>query len=150
MIRMRNDSSTRRLAAMATIAGTAAAVALVLPWVRTGDRSRSSIDLIGTAGALDVIEGSVRTGVVITWFLVPVLVAGAMLAGAADRLRLCAVLLVPLGPLLAGVILVAALRAGDGLVWGAYLTGACSAAATTLAAVVLRRLRIRGSAADSR
>ena len=138
---MRTDSSTRRLAALATLAGTAAAVALVLPWVRTGDRTRSSIDLIGTAGALDVIEGSVRVGVVITWFLVPVLVAGAMLAGAADRLRLGAALLVPLGPLLAGVIAFAAVRAGDVLVWGAYVTGACATAATVLAAFVLLRLR---------
>ena len=140
---MANTADERRLAAAATIAGGAAAVALVLPWVRIGGRTRSSIDLIGSAGALELIEGGVRVAVVSTWLLVPVLVAGAMLAGAADRLGLCAALLLPLGPLLAGVIVLAAVRAGDLLVWGAYLTAACAVTATALASLLLGRRRPR-------
>lgn len=129
------------LAASAVSAGFATAVSLVLPWVRIGNRSRSSIDLIGSAGTLEVIEGSVRLAVVAVWFLVPVIVAAAMVAGAGHRLRLSALLLVPLGPILAGVVILAWIVAEDALIWGAYLSAVLAIATSVLAIGVLQRVR---------
>ena len=133
--------TARRAAGFASAAGAATALSLVLPWVRVGGRSRSSIDLIGSAGALDVIEGGVRVAVVATWFLVPALVSVAMLAAAADRPRAAALSLLPLGPGLLAVVAVATLSARSVLVWGAYLTAVAAVVTTVLAVVVLRRLR---------
>lgn len=133
--------TARRAAGFASAAGAATALSLVLPWVRVGGRSRSSIDLIGSAGALDVIEGGVRVAVVATWFLVPALVSVAMLAAAADRPRAAALSLLPLGPGLLAVVAAAALSARSVLVWGAYLTAVAAVVTTVLAVVVLRRLR---------
>lgn len=133
--------SARRVAGLASAVGATTALSLVLPWVRVGGRSRSSIDLIGSAGALDVIEGGARLAVVTTWFLVPALVAFAMLAAAADRLRACALSLLPLAPGLLTVLTIAVLTARDLLVWGAYLTGIGALTTSALAVVVLRRLR---------
>jgi len=131
----------RRLAGLASVVGAATALSLVFPWVRVGGRSRSSIDLIGSAGTLEIIEGGVRFAVVAAWFLIPTLVAFAMLAGAADRLRVCAGLLLPLGPALMGVLAVAALTAGRQLVWGAYVTAAGAFVTSGIALLLLRRLR---------
>ncbi len=141
-------ASTGRLTALATASGAATAVSLVLPWLRIGSRNRSSIDLIGSAGALDVIDGSVRVAVVATWFLVPLLAAAAMLAGAAGRHRLASGLLVPLAPTLAGVVILGWAVAGDGLAWGAYLTAALALTTGGLATFLLWSNR-RPSTADS-
>lgn len=133
--------SARRAAGLASAVGAATALSLMLPWLRVGGRSRSSIDLIGSAGALDVIEGGVRFAVVATWFLVPGLVAFSMLAAAAGRLRACAFALLPLGPGLVAVVAGAVLTAGRLLVWGAYVTAVGAVVTTVFAVVVLRRLR---------
>ena len=79
-----------RLPFVALGLGIVSTVCLVLPWVRVGTRDRSSIDLIGSAGALDIIEGATKAIVILLWFLLPLLVAAAMLALAAGRTRLLA------------------------------------------------------------
>jgi hypothetical protein len=132
---------TQQILVVAIVAGFAAAVTLVLPWIRIGSRARSSIDLIGSLGALDVIEGATKFAVVLAWLLTPVLVAAAMLVGASGRYRLSAALLAPLGLLLGGIVLLVFFVAGDTLAWGAYLTAVCAIAASVFALLVLVRLR---------
>lgn len=123
----------------ALLAGFAAALSLLLPWFRVGARSRSSIDLIGGLGALDVIEGPVKALVVIGWFAVPALVAAALIAGAAGRNRLAAALLLPLGPVLAGSVVAVIFVAGDVLRWGAYVAASFAIASSVSAIMVIRR-----------
>jgi len=132
---------TQRMLVAAIVAGFAAAVTLVLPWIRVGSSARSSIDLIGSLGALDVIEGATKVAVVLAWLLTPILVAAAMLLGASGRYRLSAALLAPLGLLLGGIVLLVFFVAGDTLAWGAYLTAVCAIAASVFALLVLVRLR---------
>lgn len=133
----RNGDVRRRLPVVAVGFATASAISLVLPWVRTGDRTRSSIQLIASAGALDIIEGPSRVAVVVLWFLVPALVAAAMLALAAGRSTLTTVLLAPLGFVLAAMVGLLVVVAGSVVVWGAWLTGGFAAGATIVAIVFL-------------
>lgn len=128
---------TQRASFAALALGVLSTLCLVLPWVRLGSRDRSSIDLIGSAGALDVIEGATKAIVVVLWFLLPVLVAAAMLALAAGRHRLLALLLVPLGPLIGLVVLVLLRVAGGVVVWGAWLSAAFAVGASASAIMVL-------------
>ncbi len=123
------------------LAGVATACSLLLPWFRVGGPSRSTLELIASAGALDVIEGAVRVLVVAAWTLVPVSVAGALFAGAARRPRLA-------GALVAGscslVIVVAgylALVRPSVLAWGAWVaTGlAITAVAAGVTTIVTKR-----------
>lgn len=132
---------TQQLLVAAIFGGFAAAVTLVFPWIRIGGRARSSIELIGSLGALDVIEGATKFAVVLAWLLTPVLVAAAMLLGASGRYRMSAALLAPLGLLLGGIVLLVFVVAGDTLAWGAYLTVVCAIAASIFALLVLVRLR---------
>lgn len=134
---------TQRLLVGSLVAGFLAAVTLVLPWIRLGGRTRSSIELIGSLGALDVIEGSVKVAVIIGWFVVPVLVGTAMLTAAAGKLRLSASLLIPLGPILAGTVLFVLFVESDVLAWGAYLTALFALVATGSAIMVIVRLARR-------
>ena len=117
--------------------GIVSTVCLVLPWVRVGTRDRSSIDLIGSAGALDIIEGATKAIVILLWFLLPLLVAAAMLALAAGRTRLLAWLLLPLGPILGAIVVLLLVVAGDVVVWGAWLSAAFAVGASASAIMVL-------------
>ena len=117
--------------------GIVSTICLVLPWVRVGTRDRSSIDLIGSAGALDIIEGATKAIVILLWFLLPLLVAAAMLALAAGRTRLLAWLLLPLGPILGAIVVLLLVVAGDVVVWGAWLSAAFAVGASASAIMVL-------------
>ncbi len=126
-----------RLPFVALLLGVLSTVCLVLPWVRVGSRDRSSIDLIGSAGALDIIEGATKAIVVLLWFLLPVLVAAAMLSLAAGRIRLLGWLLLPLGLILGAIVLLLLIVAGDVVVWGAWLSAAFAVGASASAIMVL-------------
>lgn len=126
-----------RLPVVALAFGIVSTVCLVLPWVRVGTRDRSSIDLIGSAGALDIIEGATKAVVILLWFLLPLLVAAAMLALAAGRTQLLAWLLLPLGPILGAIVVLLLAVAGDVVVWGAWLSAAFAVGASASAIMVL-------------
>ncbi len=126
-----------RLPFVALLLGVLSTICLVLPWVRVGSRDRSSIDMIGSAGALDIIEGATKAIVVLLWFLLPVLVAAAMLSLAAGRIRLLGWLLVPLGLILGAIVLLLLIVAGDVVIWGAWLSAAFAVGASASAIMVL-------------
>lgn len=101
--------------------GVVAALGLLLPWARTGDRSRSSIDLLASATALDVVSGWQRLAMFIGWFGVVVAAAAALLLVAWDRPRLAAGATVFVGVAL--VLAFVALAASPfGLAWGAWFS----------------------------
>ena len=64
-----------------------------------------------------------------------------MLALAADRPKLTAALLAPLGFVLAAIVLLLVIFAGGVVVWGAWLTGAFAVGATVSAIMVLTGTR---------
>ncbi len=114
----------------------ASVLSLLAPWVYLGSRGRSSIDLIASAGAIDLIEGPTRLAVVLAWLLAPLLAAGATIAAAANRPRLAAAVVAPLGPFLGVVAAVVVIGLGELAGWGAWLC-ATLAVVTTVAAVVV-------------
>jgi hypothetical protein len=116
-----------------------AVAGLLGPWVYSGSRGRSSIELIGSAGALDLIEGTTRFAVVIVWLLAPVLVAAAVLAAAAQRPRLSSSLVLPLGPIIGGVAAIVLIAVRDLAGWGVWFSGAFAIIASALAAVSMFR-----------
>ena len=68
---------------------------------KTRSVDRSSIELLGSASALDLFGDAARTAVVVGWFLVVVLVAGALVAAAWGRPSLVALVALPIGPAMA-------------------------------------------------
>lgn len=136
-MRQASPGVRKRLPLLSVLAAIASAVCLVLPWIRMGARDRSSIDLIGSAGALDIIEGTTKVVVVLLWFALPLLVAGAVLALAAQRRRLMAGLLLPLGPILGLIVGVLVRALPEAVVWGAWLSAGFAVAASALALAVI-------------
>lgn len=130
----------RNFLVAAIVAGFGCAVGLILPWFDLGGDARSSIDLIASLGALDVIEGGLKVAVVAAWLLTPVAVSAAMLLTAAGRYRAAAWCLLPLGaamPLLVGIVAIVDLSV---LAWGAYVTAAFALSTFALAIMVLVNL----------
>lgn len=84
----------------AAAAGTVSALTLLGPWVRSGRTDRSTLDLLRSAGALDVLDGADRVAALLAWYLVPVLAAVAVVAAAWQRPRLTAAVVVPMGPMM--------------------------------------------------
>ncbi len=115
------------------------AASLVLPWFDISGRSRSSIDLISSASALDVIDGTVRVVVIGMWLLVPVSVAAALLAFAAQRLRVAMALLIVTSLAVLAVLGIAFALGEIGLAWGAWLAAACAVGALGCAMMVLSK-----------
>lgn len=127
-----------RWAAAALASGFLAAVTLVLPWVNISGRSRSTIDLISSASALDVLDGSWKALVISGWLLFPVVVAVAIIVAASGRLKTAAWLMLPMEMLLAVMVVALRLLLGEGTIaWGAWLTGVFAAMATGSAIMVL-------------
>ena len=97
-----------------------AAFGLLLPWARTGDRNRSSIDLLSSAGALDVVTGWPFAALLIGWFSVVVAAALALVLVAWGRTMVGVSVAGLVGP---GVIvaLVAVSVSPLALAWGAWI-----------------------------
>lgn len=133
--------SSGPLVAAALGAGFLAVVSLVLPWFVLLGKARSSIDLLGSASALDVLEGWVKVVVFAGWFLAPVLVSVAMFLAAGGRHKAAAILLLPIGLLLLGVFVVGVLVDEIGIAWGSIFGGVFAALATVFAMMVLMTSR---------
>lgn len=119
--------------AAAVGAGFLTACTLVLPWFHISGRARSSIDLISSAGALDVIGGGTRLLVVALWLLLPVLVAVAMLLYAAQRSTASAILIALVGAVVLVVLAVGFVVDGVALAWGAAVAAVCAVVAVSCA-----------------
>ncbi len=115
-----------------------AAVSLLAPWARSGRVDRSTIELLSTAGALDLLVGWAEVATLVSWYLVPVLAAAAALAAGWHRKRLTGGFVLPIGPLM-GLAWFAVLRSPLESRWGAGLGVAAGLIATTLAGLLLMR-----------
>ncbi len=135
--------SRSRLGWWGTTAGLLAAFALLAPWARSGDTDRSSIELLGSAGVLEVISGWQRPAAVLAWYLVVVLAAAALVAVAWQRPIVAAWALLPIGPaMLAAAVIVA--RSSLPVRWGAVAGVLAGLMATTGAILILMTHESRG------
>ena len=120
---------------IATVASALAClVAALLPWLRTGEATRSAFGLARSASVLGLFDGAPRRICLAIWYLLPFLVAATWTAAAAGKPALAAGLggIVGLTSLAAGILVIALVKAepGPGL---AIATGAASIlSATTL------------------
>ncbi len=122
------------------VAGLAAALSLVAPWARSGTRDQSSVDLLRSAGVLDVITGWQRSATVATWYGVVVLVAISLVALAWGRSTLSAAVLVPVGPAVFFAAVIVS-RSPLPLRWGAVAGSLCGLTATASAILILMRVQ---------
>ena len=127
--------------AAAVGAGFLTACTLVLPWFQISGRARSSIDLISTAGALDVIDGGLRLFVVGMWLLLPVLVSAALILYAAQRTMASAILIGLVGAVVLIVLALGLVIDGVALAWGALVAAVCAVAAVSCAMMGLMSQR---------
>ncbi len=125
------------LIAFALIAGFLSVVSLVLPWFDLLGKERSSIDLVSSASALDVIDGGVKVLVLLGWFLAPLLVSVAMFLAAAGRHRFAAALLVPIGFVMVIVFVAGSAVDEIGIAWGAIFGVVFAGLSTVFAIMVL-------------
>ena len=119
------------------VAGFGTVVSLVLPWFDLLGQERSSVDLLRSASALEVIDGGVRIAVIAGWLLMPVLLTVAIFLGAARRYRLAAGILLPITALTLLVAGVGVAVDEIGLAWGAFIGSVCALIAAALAMMVL-------------
>jgi hypothetical protein len=109
-----------------------------LPWLHLSGRDRSTIDIIGSAAALDLLEGGTRWIVVGLWMAVPVAVAAGLLLWAMHRHRASRHMFVLASLLIAGCCLITVWALGSVMAIGWYV-GLASAAVSVGAAVALGR-----------
>ena len=119
-------------------AGLAAALTLLAPWARSGTTDHSSIDLLDSAGALDVISGWQRPAALLAWYLVVVSAATALLAVAWGRTTVGALALLPMGPIMTVAAVIVG-RSSLPLRWGALAGVIAGLTATTVALLILMR-----------
>jgi hypothetical protein len=115
-----------------------AAVSLLAPWARSGRVDRSTIDLLSSAGALDLLTGRAEVMALASWYLVPLLAAGGAIAAGWHRQRLTGGFVLPIGPLM-GLAWLAVLRSPLDTRWGAGLGVVAGLIASTLAGLLLMR-----------
>ncbi|HEX4902582.1 MAG TPA: hypothetical protein VFV42_07215 [Acidimicrobiales bacterium] len=80
---MTGHPRAERVAAVAALLGVVAAAATALPFGRSGQRWRSSYELVDVADAAGVLPAGIA-GIAAAWYLVPAL-AGAVVVAAALR-----------------------------------------------------------------
>lgn len=133
-----------RRAEAATVAASLACLgAAVLPWLRTGEASRSAFALARSASVLGLFDGAPRRVCLALWYLMPFLVAATWTAGAARRPLLTAALggIVGLTSLAAGILVIVLARPAPGPI---AALGA-GVAAIGSAAILMRRTTRRAA-----
>ena len=118
-------------------------LSLLLPWLHLSGRDRSSIDIIGSAAALELLDGTTTWVVVGLWLSVPIAVAAGLLMWALHRHRASRRLIVAASLLIAGCCLITAWTLGSVMEIGWYVGLAC-AVASTGSALVLSRIERNG------
>lgn len=109
---------------------------LFAPWLRSGQRQRSSIELLDSASALRVLEGSREWLAMSAWVAIPVLTGLALVAIAWGRAQVSAWLLLPVGPVLTLAFLTV-MTSPFALLWGAFLGVVAGLTTTLLASLIL-------------
>ncbi|MEO0493261.1 MAG: hypothetical protein AAF081_07585 [Actinomycetota bacterium] len=109
--------------------GVAAALSLLLPWARSGGRTRSTIELLSSASAIDLLDGWTRAVLVGGWCLVVLGAAVGLLGVAWDRPTVARSGLVVLGPALALATL-AVIWSPLAVEWGAWVGSGLGATAS--------------------
>lgn len=109
--------------------GVTAALGLLLPWARTGGRTRSTLDLVSSASALDLLTDTTRALVVGGWMLVVVGAAAGLLGVAWDRPGVARIGLSVVGPALVTASLLIA-WSPLAVAWGAWVSSGFGAIAT--------------------
>ncbi|MCP3934982.1 MAG: hypothetical protein GY708_06375 [Actinomycetia bacterium] len=118
--------------------GLSAVASLAFPWHSLLGKSRSTVELMGSASALDVLSGFDKAAVIAAWLAVPLLTAVALLAAAARRSVVVGLAMLPLGPLMVGAVALVSVRVPGDVVWGAWTAMAIGLAATTSASWLVR------------
>jgi small-conductance mechanosensitive channel len=118
--------------------GIGCVLSLWLPWLHLSGRDRSTIDIIGSAAALDLLDGITAWVVVGLWMAVPVAVAAGLLLWAVHRHRASRRLFVLASLFIAGCCLITIWALGSVMALGWYVGLAC-AAVSGGAAVALGR-----------
>ena len=121
---------------MPAAAAVAAALCLVAPWVRSGTVDRSTIDLLSSASALDLLDGRDEIVALSAWYLVALLAAGAAISAGWQRSRLTGAFALPIGPMMILGWWAVAMSPFD-TQWGAWLGAVVGVAATVLAGLLL-------------
>ena len=112
-------------------------VSLVLPWFDILGKQRSSIDLITSASALDIIDGWLKVLVLAAWLGLPVIISIGMWLGAVRRDRLAALTVVPVALLTIAAFSVGAYSEAIDLAWGAIFAFVFAVIALGFAIMVL-------------
>ena len=128
----------QRAAWMVTAAAVAAVFGLLLPWAASGTRSRSSIELLSSANALDVLSALERWALLGVWFGVVVAVAVGLVAVAWHRIDLGALAFAAVGPALV-VAVVIVCRSPLSPEWGAYTSSGLGLVASIGSGMLLAR-----------
>lgn len=100
-------------------AAVCATLLLLAPWLQAGGRTFSTIEAIGSAGALDVIDGPIQIGVVAVWLVVPLSCGLAVLAAGLRRPALVRALVAVVGTAVFSLGLMTVIFARNALRWGA-------------------------------
>jgi hypothetical protein len=130
-----------RGAVAATVASSLAVLgAALLPWLRTGNATRSAFGLARSASVLGLFDGAPRRVCLALWYLLPFLVAATWTAGAARRPLLTALLggIVGLTSLVAGTLVVVLARPAPGPVVAIGAGAAAIGSAVLLARGTMR------------
>lgn len=133
-----------------TTAGVALVVGTFLPWLRTGSTSRSSYDLLGLVGRLDIAPDGPATMLIRGWPFVPLLVTTAVVLAWWRRRRAALVVAVPAALYAGGIAAVLAVGAsGTAIDVGVGPWTSATAGVLFLAAAVVLNLRSATAPAPS-
>ncbi|MGH2784517.1 MAG: hypothetical protein ACRDJ1_04610 [Actinomycetota bacterium] len=91
-------------------------VAALLPWLRTGQATRSAFGLARSASVLGLFDGAPRRVCLALWYLLPFMVAATWTAAAAGRTKLAAAVggIVGITSLAAGILVIVVVQPQPG------------------------------------
>lgn len=115
-----------------------AVVALLGPWAALGRRRFTSLDLISSASALDLIDGDRKQLVLAAWMVIPALTAACYVLAALGRWRAWAWAIACTGPVYVMALLAVRSRSPLRTLWALHLGVAAALTTTTIALTVLR------------
>jgi hypothetical protein len=122
--------------------GIGSVLSLLLPWLHLSGRDRSTIDIIGSAAALELLDGATKWLVVGLWMSVPVAVAAGLLLWALHRHRASRRLIVLASLLIAGCCTITIWTLGSVVEVGWYVGLVCAAVSTGSAFALGRAERL--------
>lgn len=113
--------------------GCVAAGSLILPWFQVSGRPRSTIDVISSATALDVLDGLKKWAVLGIWVTIPLAVAAGLAGWALHRVRASAWSIAVSGIAMTIACIFAAWSVRDPIAWGWWVSVGSGLTATVAA-----------------